>query len=237
MLNTCQPPCSWFSCKPHLCWCAPQAQSSSRQQAQQLVPRVRPETSLGSPMALTHSRKQSLDPHGGSIPCTSETSLWTKLLRENASCTFGTSWWDWGFAHRLPKGLCHHMMWLWQGQHTAQLQKRWDQLDLLQDSAGTTENPSSWWGWWRASHLENSFVKMIWESWWTPCWTCIWNMPLWQRTVMVFGQSVTSSWRRPSFCTQHWWDNSRLVSPVMTFPGQKTQGHAGVSSEKCHKDG
>lgn len=23
-------------------------------------------------------------------------------------CSFGTSWWDGGFAHGLPKGLCHH---------------------------------------------------------------------------------------------------------------------------------
>lgn len=82
---------------------------------------------------------------------------------------FGMSWWDWDFTHRLLKSLCYHMMWLKQDQHPAQLQKRGerDQLDLLQDSAGTSGNPSFWWGWWRVSHLENSFVKMIWESWWT----------------------------------------------------------------------
>lgn len=62
---------------------------------------------------------------------------------------FGMSWWDWDFAHRLLKSLCYHMMWLKQDQHPAQLQKRGerDQLDLLQDSAGTSGNPSFWWGW------------------------------------------------------------------------------------------
>lgn len=100
------------------------------------------------------------------------------MKRENASLHIWESWCEWSFAHRLLKGLCHPVMWLWQGQHTAQLQKLWerDQLDLLQDSADTTKNPSSWWGWWGVNPLENSFVKIIWESWWTPCWTCIWNM-------------------------------------------------------------
>lgn len=61
-------------------------------------------------MVLTHSRGQSPERPGATILVHQRPALGPSPWGRMQPCSFGTSWWDWGFAHRLPKGLCHHVV-------------------------------------------------------------------------------------------------------------------------------